>query len=437
MDPDASSKATSLSGLILRRRNLRSSGSPPWATLSRIVARKSSRRPRRRTRSRRVSRVRITRAKRSASSAARARSLSPTNAAMSFLDIASCADAPSCRPPPSAGASSGAPPSPIWVGSCRWSSAPGSCWKRRGERAASASALIFTALFTPRPRQNASNNSSNRASSVRREANRVRIAARRRSRRSAIGLDSSRAASCVSAWPMTKPASRKVTTNPARRLRIAGPGPGPSTAKPSAPITRRLSCDPAQEPARRLRADRGAVLSGLQERDQRCVHDLRVVMEILDLEAGEGGRPIERFRDAWNLLQLFLAQHSDHARDLKGKIRVEAGLAVEQDRRLAIDVRKIEIVIKAAAAQSVRQFARGVGGQHDPRDRKRRNRAEFGNRDLKVRQKFEQERLEFLIRTVDFVDQQHWRRLLPDGFEQRPLKQIVLGEDLRFDLGGA
>ena len=165
--------------------------------------------------------------------------------------------------------------------------------------------------------------------------------------------------------------------------------------------------------------------------------NLRVVMQILDLEAGEGGRPVERFGDAWNLLQVFLAQHSDHARDLKGEIRVEVGLAVEQNGRFAIDVGKIEIVIEAAAAQRVRQFARGVGGQHDARDRKRRDRAEFGDRDLEVRQKLEQERLEFLVGAVDFVDQQHRRCLSPDGAEQRPLEQIVLGKDLRFDLGGA
>ena len=167
----------------------------------------------------------------------------------------------------------------------------------------------------------------------------------------------------------------------------------------------------ADEPARRLRADRGAVFAGLQERDQRRVHNLRVVMQILDLEAGEGGRPVERFGDAWNFLQVFLAQHSDHARDLKREIRVEVGLAVEQDRRFAVDVGKIEIVIEAAAAQRIRQFARGVGGQHDAWDRHRLDRAEFGNRDLEVRQELEQERLEFLVGAVDFVDQQDWRCL--------------------------
>ena len=61
--------------------------------------------------------------------------------------------------------------------------------------------------------------------------------------------------------------------------------------------------------------------------------------------------------------------------------------------------------------------------------------AEFGNRDLKVRQELEQEGFEFLVGAVDLVDQQHRRRLAPDGGEQRALEQIVLGEDVRLDLG--
>ena len=70
-------------------------------------------------------------------------------------------------------------------------------------------------------------------------------------------------------------------------------------------------------------------------------------------------------------------------------------------------------------------------------DRKRRDRAEFGNRDLEVRQQLKQEGFEFLVGAIDFVDQKYGRCFLPDGFEERPLEQIVLGEDLRFDLRGA
>src|ERR1700722_10677475 len=130
-------------------------------------------------------------------------------------------------------------------------------------------------------------------------------------------------------------------------------------------------------------------------------------MQVLNIKAGEGGGPVERFGDAWNLLQVFLAQHPDHARDLEGEIRVEVGLAVEQNRRLAIDVGEIEIVIEAAAAQRVREFARGVGGQHHARNRKRINRAEFRDRDLKVGQELEQESLKLFVGAIDLVDQQH------------------------------
>ena len=63
--------------------------------------------------------------------------------------------------------------------------------------------------------------------------------------------------------------------------------------------------------------------------------------------------------------------------------------------------------------------------------------AEFGNRDLEVGQEFEQEGLEFLVGAVDLVDQQNRRGLAPDGRQQRPLEQIVLGEDPRLDLGRA
>src|SRR5271155_3901908 len=223
----------------------------------------------------------------------------------------------------------------MWVGSSRGSLPPGPCWKRRGERAARASASILTTFFTPRARQKASNRSSNRARSERRDANRARNPARKPSGRSASGPAISRPASCASAWPMTKPASRRVTTKPARRRHIAGPGPEPSKAKASAPITRRLSCDLADEPARRLRTDGGAVLAGLEQRDQRRVDDLRLLPQVLDAESGERRRPVERLGDAWNLLQVLLAQESDHSGDLHGEIGVESGLAGEEERRLA------------------------------------------------------------------------------------------------------
>ena len=85
-----------------------------------------------------------------------------------------------------------------------------------------------------------------------------------------------------------------------------------------------------------------------------------------------------------------------------------------QDRRLAVDVGKVEIMIEATPAQRVGEFARAVGGQHDARDRERLDGSELGDRHLEVGQQFEQERLEFLVGAVDFVDQQD-RRVLRGG----------------------
>ena len=126
-----------------------------------------------------------------------------------------------------------------------------------------------------------------------------------------------------------------------------------------------FSCHLADKPARRLRTDRGAILAGLEQRDQSRMDDLRLLPQILDAEPSKRRRPVERLGDAGDFLQIFLAQKSDHAGDLHGEIRVDAGLARKQDRRLALDVGKIEIVIKAAPAKRVGELAGGVGGQDE------------------------------------------------------------------------
>ena len=53
------------------------------------------------------------------------------------------------------------------------------------------------------------------------------------------------------------------------------------------------------------------------------------------------------------------------------------GVRVEDDLRLAVDVGKIDVVIEAAAAQRVGEFARAVGGQHHARDGGRLDGAEL------------------------------------------------------------
>ncbi len=144
----------------------------------------------------------------------------------------------------------------------------------------------------------------------------------------------------------------------------------------------------------------------------------------MHLEPGERRRPIEGLRYARHLAQILLAHGRDHARDLQGERRVDARRARDDDPRLSVDVGEIDIVIEAAPAQRVGQFACAVRGQHDARDRGRLDRAELGNTDLEVGQKLEQERLEFLVGAIDLVDQKHRRLLAADRGKQRPLQQI-------------
>ena len=70
------------------------------------------------------------------------------------------------------------------------------------------------------------------------------------------------------------------------------------------------------------------------------------------------------------------------------------------------------------------------------RDRGCLDRTEFGNRDLEVRQQFEQECLELVVGAVDLVDQQHRRFCASDRGEQRPLQQVLFRKDLVFDIIG-
>ena len=90
-------------------------------------------------------------------------------------------------------------------------------------------------------------------------------------------------------------------------------------------------------------------------------------------------------------------------------------------------------MIEAAPAQRVGEFAGAVRGQHHARDRDGLDGAELGDADLKVREQFQKERLEFLVGAVDLVDQQHRWRGAADGGEQRPFQQVFFRKDVLFD----
>src|SRR5215813_13206122 len=428
MEPEASSRSTRRSGLILRRRHARSTGVPPCDTLRWMVRRRSSRRPRRRTCSRRTRRARITRARRTASAWARATSAGSTVARFSTPDAPSRRPRPSPATTPSASfrrsVRSGRPASPCdGVGSAR----------RRGREAPAAwTSAIVRAWRMWRPSQNASKISSKRSQSE---------WVAQKSARSA-GLSDAARAPRVSARPTLKPLSRKVRAKPASFCRAAAPisaSAWPASAwlwLIAAALIALPSRDLAEQAIADLAGEPRAVLVRLEEADHGLVHRLGLLAQVMDAEARDRRGPVERLGDARHLAQILLAHRRHHAGDLQRESRIDAGRAGEDDLGLAVNLGEIDIVIEAAPAQCIGEFARGVGGEHHARDRGRLDGAELRNADLEVGQELEQEGLEFLVGAVDLVDQQHRRLVAADRGEERALEQIALREDVLLDRVG-
>ena len=92
-------------------------------------------------------------------------------------------------------------------------------------------------------------------------------------------------------------------------------------------------------------------------------------------------------------------------------------------------------MIDAAAAQRFVQFAGAVGGENHDRPLVGADRAAFRNRYLEVGQKFQQERFEFVVRAVDFVDQQHGLLRPPQAGQHRPLDQEFVAVNVDVAVG--
>ena len=91
--------------------------------------------------------------------------------------------------------------------------------------------------------------------------------------------------------------------------------------------------------------------------------------------------------------------------------------------------RVVEVQVQAPAPQRLGQVSRSVRGQEDHGHLGAGHRAELGNRDLVIGQDLEQQRLGLDVEPVNLVDQQHHRLGRPDGRQQRPGQQELLGED--------
>ena len=95
---------------------------------------------------------------------------------------------------------------------------------------------------------------------------------------------------------------------------------------------------------------------------------LGVGTEIFETNADKGCRPIECFGNARRLSEAFLADRADHAGNLQGQGGITPGQARQKNAGFAINIRKIDIVIQTPPTESIGQFPRAVGGQHDERD---------------------------------------------------------------------
>src|SRR5499427_10863473 len=416
MEPEASSRSTRRSGLILRRRPC----------------------------SRRTRRARITRARRTASAWARATSAGSTMWRMSTVARFSTPDAPSRRPRPSLDASA----SPSWRRSVLsgrpalpWDGA-GSARRRGGAGPACGAPTRMRASRMWLPSQNASKISSKRSQSEWVAQKSARSAGLSDAARAPGGPARIASASRVSARPTLKPLSRKVRAKPASFCRAAAPisaSAWPASAwlwLIAAALIALASRDLAEQAIADLAGEPRAVLVRLEEADHGLVHRLKLLAQVMNAEARERRGPVERLGDARHLAQILLAHRRHHAGDLQRESRIDAGHAGENDLRLAIDLGEIDIVIETAPAQRIGELARGVGGEHHARDRGCLDGAELRNADLEIGQELEQEGLEFLVGAVDLVDQQHRRLVAADRGEERALEQIALREDVLLDRVG-
>ena len=148
------------------------------------------------------------------------------------------------------------------------------------------------------------------------------------------------------------------------------------------------------------------------------------------MQQQQRARPVDRFGDCGHLLQIEAAQFVNEVDQLSAQLRQDLRHACVDDALLQLHVRERNVQVQAATLQRVGNLARVVAGQKDQR------RLGFGfdgadlrNRHLVVRKDLEQQRFEFVVRLVDFVDQQDAAVLFLQRLQQRTRFDEFLGEE--------
>ena len=126
-------------------------------------------------------------------------------------------------------------------------------------------------------------------------------------------------------------------------------------------------------------------------------------------------RPVNRFGNTWLLRQIERAEFVHECGGLSSEALGGVGHAGPDDRDLTVEIGQLDPHVEAAALECLVEFSRAVRGQEDDRATFGFDRADLGDRDLKVRQQLEQKRFELVIGAIDLVDQEHGWNLVVAG----------------------
>src|SRR5215469_1502219 len=140
-------------------------------------------------------------------------------------------------------------------------------------------------------------------------------------------------------------------------------------------------------------------------------------------EEAERAHPVDRLSHARRLSQLQLPQAVHRRHNFPGELLGRGRLADKDNLHLAVGRGVADPVIQAATPQRVVEFPGPVGGEDHRGRGLRTDGANLRDADLEVRQDFQQERLELVVRSVYLVDEQDSLIARPDRREQRPFQQ--------------
>src|SRR6059058_1841904 len=116
--------------------------------------------------------------------------------------------------------------------------------------------------------------------------------------------------------------------------------------------------------------------------------------------------PVQRLSNPGQLIEVEVPDATDERAHLAGQLFGHVRHTGRDDLVLAVDRRVVDPEVQTAALEGVVDLAGSIGGDDDRRRLVRLDGADFRNRDLEVGEQLEEESLEFIVRAIDFVDQQ-------------------------------